>query len=148
MVTYIFMISISTLPDELLMLIKEYIPARIMVHLNTYYYALYHSHLRPYIKYYETYVRHMIQYDYSFIFQQILRENVTHWIRNRNYRYKSIAFNNYIYFILYFCNEHKSTNCRELLIQEFEKRDLYKNLHKKNVVKYINGKHTFKCTFT
>ena len=133
---------ISTLPDDVLNVILEFVPMRTMVFVNKHYYILYHHCIKQNVLLYESYVRYMTKYDYSFVFERILGENMDAWIRNRNYRYKNTIFNNYIYFMLYYFNEHKSKNCRDILMKEFEKRDLCRNLHKKNVVKYINGKYT------
>ncbi len=136
--------SISILPDDIINLILDFIPKNIIAFTNKYYYNLYHYSIKRNIPLYESYVRHMISNNYFFIFETIMRENINNWIKNRNYRYKNMIFNNYIYFILYYCNEHNSFICREILIKEFQKRDLCRNLHKKNVIKYINGKFKYK----
>ena len=74
------------------------------------------------------------------VFEQICRENFDNWINNKQYRYKYMIFNNYIYFIMCFCIENDSNKCRDILLNIFEERKFGKNLHKKNVIKYINGK--------
>lgn len=129
--------NILELPDDIIKIIFEFIPRNIIAFLNVHYYQLYHSYTRHNIKLYEKYVRDMIKKDYYFVFQHIMRENIDDWIINRNYRYKNMIFNNYIYFIQLYCNEHNSEKCRQILMTEFQKRDLCRNQHKKNVVKYI-----------
>jgi hypothetical protein len=79
----------------------------------------------------------MIRRDNYFIFDKIVGENVNKWINHRQYRYKNMIFSNYIYFILHYCIENDSDNCRQIMMKELSKRDLSKNLHKKNVVRYI-----------
>lgn len=137
---YALSMDIDKLPQELVNMIQEYIPYSTLVFLNKHYYQKYHGLLRKHIGHYEKYVRDVIQRDNEYVFNQILRENMDLWIDRRNYFYKNMQFNNYIYFILYFCTEHQSNRCREILMDHFEKRDLCRNLHKKNLMKYITWK--------
>jgi phosphoribosyl-ATP pyrophosphohydrolase len=132
--------KLRNLPDDIIRNVLEFIPREKLIFVNHIYYNLYHHMLRNNISNYESYVRDMIRRDNSFVFEKITRENMDAWIGCRNYRYKDMIFNNYIYFILYFCIENKSERCREILIEELEKRNLCRNLHKKNVIKYIKWK--------
>jgi hypothetical protein len=90
-----------------------------------------------YIPVYESYIRDMIKRDNYYIFERLIRENADSWINNRQYRYQYKVFSNYIYFVLYFCIENNSDRCRNILMEELSKRDLCRNLHKKNIIKYI-----------
>lgn len=128
---------IRDLPDDIINLILEFIPYNNLICVNSYYYNLHHCLIKNEIRLFESYTRDMIRRDNNFVFKQLIRENIENWIRNRQYRYKNMVFSNYIYFVLYFCIENRSENCRKILIEEFTKRDLCRNLHKKNVVKYI-----------
>lgn len=129
--------EISELPDVIIDIIFEYIPKKNLIFLNTTYYKMYHHTLKKHIRLYESYNRDVIKRDNEFVFKQIIRENNDMLINCTNYRYKDMIFTNYIYFLQYFCIEHNSDKCRELLIEELSKRNLCKNLHKKNIVKYI-----------
>jgi hypothetical protein len=129
--------TINDLPCEIIRLIKEFIPCQKLVFVNSNYYNLYHSTIRNQIPLYENYIRDMIRKDNDFVFQNIVRENIDSWLKNKQYRYKNMIFNNYIYFILYFCLENNSERCRQILHSYLKERDLCRNLHKKNVVKYI-----------
>ena len=90
---------------------------------------------------YENFVRDTIRRDNEFVFEMVVRENIDSWLKNKQYRYKNMVFNNYIYFIMHFCIENNSERCREVLLHYLIKRDLCRNLHKKNVVKYIKWKN-------
>jgi len=129
--------KISLLPDEIINEILEYIPKQKLIFVNSTYYNLYHCLLKKYILVYESYVRDMIRKDIFFVFKQIIRENINTWIKNRQYRYKDMVFSNYIYFVLYYCIENNSERCRNILMEELLKRNLCRNLHKKNIIKYI-----------
>jgi len=135
--------EIINLPDDVLNIILEYIPVKKIITLNNKYYNLYHHLIKNRINSYESYTRDMIRRDYGYIFDRLLRENFDNWINNRKYRHKDMIFNNYIYFVLYFCIENNSEDCLNILRLELSNRDLLLNLHKKNIIKYINGK--FKC---
>ena len=129
--------QIRDLPDDVINVIFEFIPYNNLICVNSSYYNLYHYLIKNDIQLFESYIRDMIRSDYYFVFKQLIRENIEIWIRNRQYRYKNMVFSNYIYFVLHFCIENKSERCRTILVEEFAKRDLCRNLHKKNVIKYI-----------
>jgi hypothetical protein len=134
------LLKISNLPDCIIELIKEFIPRESLVFLNKNFYESYHYLIKNCIintNLYENYVRDMIRKDNGFVFEMIIRENIDYWLKSKSYRYKNMIFNNYIYFVIHYCIENNSDNCRKIIIDFMSKRDLCKNLHKKNVVKYI-----------
>ena len=47
---------------------------------------------------------------------------------------------NYLYFTINYCIENESNNCRKVINNFFKEQGLGKNLHKKNVIKYIRWK--------
>jgi hypothetical protein len=128
---------ISELPNDVINLIKEFIPNHKRVFVNKRFYNLYHNTIRMNIPLYENYIRDIIRRDSYFVFEKVLQENIELWLKNKQYRYKNMVFNNYLYFVINFCIENNSERCRELLLDFLIKRDLCRNLHKKNVVKYI-----------
>lgn len=132
---------IKSLPDDLVRYIKEFIPKRVFVFTNKKNYNLYHPLINPHIKDYESYIRYMIRQDNEFVFKKIIEENYSKWYENRQYRYKNMIFNNYLYFVMNFCIENDSNNCRKVISDFLKEHGLGKNLHKKNVVKYIKWKN-------
>lgn len=129
--------KVSELPNDIISLIKEFIPYKSLLFVNRQYYDLYHSTIRKSIPLYDNYVRDVIRRDNEFVFKKIIEENIDNWIKNKQYIYKNMIFNNYIYFVMHFCIENDSERCRLVLYNHFKKRDLWKNLHKKNITKYI-----------
>jgi hypothetical protein len=129
--------KILDLPDDIIDLIKEFIPKYKLVFVNKVFYNLYHHTIRTTIPLYENFVRDMIRRDNYIVVEKILGENSETWLKNRQYRYKNMVFNNYIYFIIHYCIENNSERCREIIYDFLKKRDLCRNLHKKKVVKYI-----------
>ena len=125
------------LPVELVRYIKEYIPKKEFVFTNRENYNLYHTLIKPSIKDYESYIRSMIRQDNEFVFKKIIEENYNKWYEIRQYKYKNMIFNNYLYFVMNFCIENESNNCRKIISDFLKEHGLGKNLHKKNVVKYI-----------
>jgi hypothetical protein len=132
--------KINELPYEIINLIKEYIPNKNIVFVNKNFYLSYHNLIKISIINFENYIRDMIRRDNEFIFNMILRENYNKWCEIKQYRYKNIIFLNYIYFIIYYCIEYDSNNCSSVINIFFKEHGLGKNLHKKNVVKYIRWK--------
>jgi len=126
------------LPDDVVRLILAFVPVQTLVCTNKRFYELYHPTLRKRIPLFIAYVRDTVKRDNEFVFSYIVRENIEEWLKNREYRYKNMVFNNFIYFLHHFCLEQDSEQCRQVLLAYFANLDLKKNLHKKNIVKYIN----------
>ena len=129
------------LPEELVKYIKEYIPKKEFVFTNRENYNLYHHLIKPYIKDYEDFIRSMIRQDNEFVFKKIVEENYRKWYEIREYKYKNMIFNNYLYFVINYCIENESNNCIKIISEFLKEHGLCKNLHKKNVVKYIKWKN-------
>jgi len=132
--------KINVLPTELVSLIKEYIPQKNLVFVDRTNYSLYHHLLKRYIPKYENYIRDMIRRDNYFVFENIVRENYKKWFEIKSYIYKNMVFKNYIYFINNYCIENQSPKCRFFINNFLKELGLCKNLHKKNIVKYIRWK--------
>jgi hypothetical protein len=129
--------NLSVLPDDIIDLIKEFIPRKHLVFVNKSFYNLYHHNIRSNISSYENYIRDMIRRDNYLVFEKIIEENIDSWLKNKKYKYKNMSFNNHIYFIVYYCIENNAERCREITHDYLKNRDLCRNLHKKNVIKYI-----------
>jgi hypothetical protein len=135
------LINIRYLPRELVEIIKEYIPKKTWIFTNRENYALYHKFLRSSIRNYENYIRDTIRRDNHFVFEQIVAENFKIWCNINSYMYKNKIFKSYLYFTLHYCIENDSSNCRNIIIVFLKEHGFDKNLHKKNIVKYIRWKN-------
>jgi len=131
----------SHLPSEIKNLIKEYIPKKTLVFTNKENYFLYHSLIKQTIANFESYIHDVIRRDNEFVFERIINENLEKWMNIKKYYYKNMVFNNYLYFIVHYCIENDSDKCRAILNKLCKEQGLCKNLHKKNVVKYIKWKN-------
>lgn len=131
------LVYINKLPTELINIIKEYIPKKILVFVNKTNYILYHSVIKCHIHTYEKFIRDVIRRDNEFVFEMIVNENYLRWFLIKNYRYKNTIFKNYAFFVVNYCIENDSNNCRKIILDFLEKLGLCKNLHKKNIIKYI-----------
>ena len=133
--------KIQLLPNDIINIIKEFIPKSAFVFTNRENYLLYHSEIRPFIQNYENYDKDMIRRDNDYVLNMIVRENYLKWYDIKQYTYKNMVFKNYLYFIIHFCIENDSNNCRNTIHNFLKEHGLGKNLHKKNVVKYIRWKN-------
>jgi hypothetical protein len=133
--------NFDKLPYDLIIYIKKFIPKKIFVFTNRENYKLYHTFLKPCIINYENYIRDTIRRDNFFVFERIFTENFTTWTKINNYMYKNMIFKNYLYFVLHYCIENESTSCREIFMVFLKQHGFDKNLHKKNIVKYIRWKN-------
>ena len=132
--------KINKLPYEIIDIIKEYIPKQKLAFTNKSNYLLYHNSLKRNIKNYDNYIRDMIRRDNEIVFKLIVSENYKKWYEIKQYRYKNMVFTNYLYFAINYCIEHDSNNCRNSIDNFLKQQGLGKNLHKKNVIKYIRWK--------
>lgn len=133
--------NINKLPNDLIIFIKEFIPKKAFVFTNRENYQLYHIFLKSSILKYENYIRDTIRRDNFFVIDRIIQENFKTWTKINNYMYKNMIFKNYVYFIMHFCIENESTNCRDVVMRFLKQHGFDKNLHKKNIVKYIRWKN-------
>jgi hypothetical protein len=133
--------NIQKLTPDIIELIKEYIPKIYFVFTNRENYILLHPHLKKNIKNYNNYIRDTIRRDNEFVFNLIIRENIYKWCNITQYAYKNMIFQNYLYFINYYCLENKSNNCRNNILIFLKEHGLDKNLHKKKIIKYIRWKN-------
>ena len=132
--------EIKDLPDMIIKLIESYIPRQFLVFTNKINYNNFHHLIRKSISNYETFVRDVIRRDNAFVFYKITTENYEKWKKIKNYQYKNLIFNNYIYFAMHYCIENDSNNCRNILLNFNQEQGLCKNQHKKNIVKNIRWK--------
>ena len=131
---------INSLPEDIINYIKEFMPKTYFVFTNKSDYTLYHYIIRNKINNYENYVRFIIKRDCYFVFDTIIRENYQKWQKFTAVFYKNITYKNYLYFIINFCIENDSVYCYKVLNNFIEEQGLCKNLHKKNMLKYIKWK--------
>ena len=82
----------------------------------------------------------MVYEDNDFVFNLLLVENYKRWFAMKKYYYKECIYCNYLIFLESYALEHNATKCKQLLGNLFEEEGLYKNRHKKNLVKYIKWK--------
>ena len=133
--------EISKLPTEIIETIKEYIPKSVLAFTNRENYILYHKYIKDTKSDVNAIIRNAIRRDYSFVLERNVRENYKLWCNHGKYWYKNMIFKNYLYFIMYYCIENDSNNCRKIIHDFLEEHGLHKNLHKKNIVKYIRWKN-------
>ena len=131
---------INNLPSVIIDIIKEYIPKKTLIFTNKENYKLYHHLIKKHIKNFENYIRDMIRRDNDYVFNIIIRDNYLRWCEIKQYRYKNMIFKNYFYFTINYCIENESNNCRNTINYFLKEHGLSKNLHKKNVIKYIRWK--------
>jgi hypothetical protein len=134
-------IHIDKLPSDIINIIKGYIPKKSFIFTNRENYNLYHSLLKEDISNIDNYIRTIVKFDYSFIFQKVLRENFKKWIQIKNYKYKDMIFVDYFHFITNYCIENESSNCRKNILIFLKEHGLNKNLYKKKFIKYIKWKN-------
>jgi hypothetical protein len=133
--------NISYLPQEIINIIKEYIPKTTWVFLTKTHYLLYHKLIKKHITCYESYIRFTIKKDNNFVFERIFEENYKIWLNKYNYKYQNILFKNYFFFIIDYCVDNGSNRCKQIIDNFLKEHGLWKNLHKKNIIKYIKWKN-------
>jgi hypothetical protein len=135
-------IKIHNLPNELINLIKEYVPKKCFIFTNRENYKLYHylTPINPLL--FPNYIRDVIHRDNEYTLDAIIRENYEKWINNGHVYYRNIRYANNLYFILNYAFEYESENCLKIIFTFLKEHGLDKNLHKKILVKYIKWKNS------
>jgi hypothetical protein len=134
--------KICNLPNELISLIKEYIPKNRFIFTNRENYRLYHYLIRIRPNQFDDYIKNIIKRDNEYTLNLIIRENYFKWYEKGQVYYKNMSFSNYLYFIINYSIENESENCLKIINIFLKELGLGKNLHKKNVVKYIKWKNS------
>ena len=80
----------SHLPKEVISLIKEYIPKKVLVFTNRENYFLYHSLIKQTIPKYENYIHDVIRRDNHVVFERIINENIEKWTNIKKKVSKSV----------------------------------------------------------
>lgn len=133
--------KICNLPNELISLIKEYIPKNRFIFTNRENYKLYHYLIRIRPNQFDDYIKNIIKRDNEYILNAIIRENYCKWYEKGQVYYKNMLFSNYLYFIINYSIENESENCLKVINIFLKELGLGKNLHKKNIVRYIKWKN-------
>lgn len=134
------LILIEKIPEVLINNIFSYISYANLYNVNKLYYNNYHNIIIKNIinkKNVENFNRLIIRKDYNFIFEYLLEENGKKWISMKKYYYKNKIYSNYLMFIFNYSIENNSIKIKNILMDYFEKIGLTKNLHKKNIIRYI-----------
>lgn len=134
--------KIRNLPNELVDTIKEYVPKTKFIFTNRENYKLYHYLIPIKPNHVNNYIKDIIRRDNEYCLNAIIRENYYKWYEKGQVYYKNMVFTNYLYFIIDYCIENESENCLKIINLFLKEHGLGKNLHKKNVVKYIKWKNS------
>jgi len=134
--------NINNLPEDVLTIIKSYLPNIITYFLTKKDYITFHPLIKENInkRNIENYIRIMIRQDNEFVFNLLLNENYKRWLDMKKYYYKNCIYSNYIKFLESYAIDNESNKCRQLIIKLFQELGLSKNQHKKNTSKYIRWK--------
>ena len=135
------MTTIDDLSDDVVGVIKEYLPPTTLVWLNATYYDKYKhliKHLIPEDRF-EDYIRDTVRRDNSFVLEHIVRENIERWVKLKRWRYKNMVFSDYLHFIYNYSIETESHKSRKL-IDTIATELFGKKWHKKNGIRYIRTK--------
>jgi hypothetical protein len=134
---------LTIFPNEIISIIKSFIPNISLVFVDKEHYTKYHFLLKYLIvkkNNYEKYIRNIIRRDYDFAFQHILNDNIEHFLNIKHYPYKDIIYKNYLYFLSDYCIQNEATNCRKVLNEFLKQHRLCQNRHKKNTYIHIRWK--------
>ena len=125
---------LKKMPEELIRIIKEYLPISVLLFLNKTLYLKYHKNVISMIpkNLYDNYIRDIIRTDSHFVFYLIVKENIMFWVCNKITTYKNVSYPNFYCFINNYCIINQANNCRNALEKVFKESGLSKNQHKKN----------------
>jgi hypothetical protein len=131
------------IPNELIMIVKSYLPKTSLIFLNNYYYKKYHYLVKSMIqkRSFENYIREIIRQDNAFVFSHILLDHYKTIGKIKNYVYNTMMYKNYYYFLTDYCIKNDSMKCRTALNEFLKEQGLCQNRHKKNTFIHIRWKY-------
>lgn len=117
---------INILPDDLKMIIYNYLSVNVKIQLSKNLYINYYDEYYEYIKTmvckgvyrrfsFNTYVEKIIKNDLSFLFENIMKKEACIWGKKKKYKYKGKNYKNYINFLKELCQKNESTKCLNLI---------------------------------
>lgn len=117
---------LDTLPEEVrIEHILPHLPPQVLIWLNRANYIKYHRIVRPLIPNtrsdrfplgkWETYIRHMIREDCSFVIAQLLSDHARIWLRHSGYHYKTRSFPSYLHFLFQYSLDVTASRCRRCI---------------------------------
>lgn len=118
------MIYLNKLPDDVLNNIFLFINNSEKIFLNKDNYFKFHKLVMNRMdgRIFECYLREMIRFDYSFVFEQILKEKLNFWlIYNKCIRFEKFVFTNYFEYIKYLINKYDSGKIKNKFISYVKK---------------------------
>jgi len=126
---------VNKLPEDVIFIIKEYIPESVLMILTKENYMKYHPKMKYMIPLmdYSKYIRSTIRNDYYFVFEQLLRENIFKWYNMKKFIYQNMIFDNYLRYLNQLCIDYKSNKCRNL-IKMYADKEIGKKWYKKTRV--------------
>lgn len=135
------MTSINHLSQDVIGVIKSFLPPSTLVWLNASNYDKYNYVIKDLIAEdrFEDYIRDMVRHDNSFVLEHIVRENIERWVKLKRWRYKNMIFSDYLHFIYNYSIETESHKSRKL-IDTIATEVFGKKWHKKNGIRYIRTK--------
>lgn len=133
--------DINNLPEDIVYVIKSFIPSSTLVWLNSSYYDNYKKNIMGLIpsERFEDYIRDMVRHDNCFVLEHIIKENIERWKKLKRWRYKNMVFSDYIHFIYNYAIENNANKSRKL-IDTIATQLFGKKWHKKNGIRYIRTK--------
>ena len=105
----------KNLPDDILIIIFDYVNPKQKIFLNKIFYNKYNYLIDKIINNYESYIRDIIRLDFKFVFNNILLRNFDKWVVINNFHYGNIIYPNYINFLYSYARSNKSHKCIELI---------------------------------
>lgn len=123
---------LSSLPDEILKLILQFIANDNQIFINASLYQKYHyliyDKYELYLKKLEQYIKFILRNDLNVIMRQVLREKIRIWsvyfYHNKKKIYKKKIFYKYLDFIKELSNEYESNKCKEEINKSYRENKI------------------------
>tara|TARA_B110000467_G_C18304882_1_gene473962 strand:- start:670 stop:1077 length:408 start_codon:yes stop_codon:yes gene_type:complete len=122
---------IQTIPYDLLLHIKSYIPKSILITLSKEKYLQYQGIIKSIVlNRQESYIRHILRCDLDFILLLRIKEYGNEWCKINKQKYKNMFFQNKLFLYKYYAIDNNAQKCK-LLIDEYINERLNIKRHKK-----------------
>lgn len=121
------------LNDDVISVIKDFLPAEKRVWLTKEDYIKYHPIIKTLIPddYYDTYIHEMIKHDYSFVFTQILAEQFDKFHNWKQFEKNGNIYHSYLIYLRDFCLKKNAIKCANVIDNIASKKGFSSNWFKR-----------------
>ena len=114
-INYKYTMEIGNLPNDLILIIGEYVRPQDLYCCNSIYFSRYWVQNRPARLYQSSYTRFLLRNDMHYVFGSLIRSNLNIFMRPGTYTYEKKKYRRFAEFMEQYCIRNQSQGCRQII---------------------------------